>query len=48
MKKRMLALLLCACTALATLVGCQNAGDIESGAAEQDFPVKIGEVTIDS
>ena len=36
----MLALLLCACTALATLVGCQNAGDIESGAAEQDFPVK--------
>lgn len=48
MKKRMLALLLCVCTALTVLVGCQNAGDIESGAAQQDFPVKIGEVTIDA
>lgn len=48
MKKRMVALFLCLCTALTVLVGCQNTGDIESGAAQQDFPVKIGEVTIDS
>lgn len=48
MKKRILALFLCVCTAFTVFTGCQNTGDIESGAAKQDFPVKIGEVTIDS
>ncbi len=46
MIKRSFAALLCLMLVIGACVGCGPKGDISSGAAEQDFPVTINEVTI--
>lgn len=48
MKKRILAAFLSLCMTAAALTGCGQPADIESGAAEQDFPVSVEDVTIQS
>ncbi len=44
--KRMIAGLLSAVLIASAFTGCSSKGDISSGAAEQDFPVTIGTVTL--
>lgn len=46
MLKRTLAMLLCILLIAGALAGCGPKGDISSGAAEQDYPVTVNEVTI--
>lgn len=46
--KRMIAGLLSAVLIVSAFTGCAGKGDISSGAAEQDFPVTIGTVTLKS
>ncbi|WP_283606392.1 peptidoglycan-binding protein [Faecalispora anaeroviscerum] len=46
--KRMIAGFLSAALIVSALTGCSGNGDISSGAAQQDFPVTIGSVTLKS
>ena len=46
--KRMIAGLLSAVLIVSAFTGCAGKGNISSGAAEQDFPVTIGTVTLKS
>lgn len=48
MKKRILAFLLCLSMTALLLTGCGGSANIESGAAQQDFPVEVNGVTIQS
>lgn len=46
--KRFVAAFLCLCMTALLLAGCGSPADIESGAAKQDYPVKVNDVTIES
>lgn len=48
MKKRILTAILSLCMVLPVFTGCESAAEIDSGAAQQDYPVVINEVTIQS
>ena len=46
--KRFVAAFLCLCMTALLFAGCGSPADIESGAAKQDYPVKVNDVTIES
>ena len=48
MKKRILTAILSLCMVLPSFTGCESAAEIDSGAAQQDYPVVVNEVTIQS
>lgn len=45
--KRFVAAFLCLCMTALLFAGCGSPADIESGAAKQDYPVKVNDVTIE-